>query len=101
MDTARKEYADILAKQRVQTALRKRPPPAAKQFYQVGQAVYVYREAEKRWTGPYLIVRVAEKQLWVDLGAKTGTLPFNRSQLKPARMPSIASMTQNLRVLYT
>jgi hypothetical protein len=57
MHTAKAEYEQLLAERRIQTALRKKPPPAADYVFNLDDWVYVYREGSKSWTGPHKLPR--------------------------------------------
>lgn len=58
--------ASISARLRVSSALRAKLPPASRYDVNPGDAVFVYKEAEKRWKGPFRVVKVADKQVYVD-----------------------------------
>jgi hypothetical protein len=47
MHTAKAEYEHLLAERRIQTALRKKSPPAADYVFNRDDWVYVYREGSK------------------------------------------------------
>lgn len=89
METARNEYETILAQTRVRTTLNKRPPPASCYHFRPKQSAYVYREKQKRWTGPHPVTECINKKVLVDLGEKTGPRSFNLSQVKPAKPSSL------------
>lgn len=61
MQAARKEYAGYIAKQRVATGLATYVPPAADYDYEAGDSVYLWRESERVWTGPHLVVSCVDK----------------------------------------
>lgn len=92
MESPRDELEVINARARVQQSLKKSPPPAASLTLSPMQPVYVYREKDKRWTGPHLITSVDGKRVMVDLGERTGPRKFNLSQVKPDRLPSITAL---------
>lgn len=65
MEIARLEYTDITAKLKIQQALRSNLPPATKYLVSPGDSVYVYKEKEKRWRGPYTVTKTLQRQVWV------------------------------------
>ena len=96
MDTAKKEFQDIIAKQQLDRGLRKNPPPASEYRFQTNQPVYVYREKLKHWTGPHLVMSCDKKQVLVNLGKREGASNFNISQIKPAKLPSFSELKDNI-----
>lgn len=56
IDTARQEYEKIIAAERVRTGLAKNVPPAADTAYSEGDNVYLWRETQRRWTGPHIVL---------------------------------------------
>ena len=89
--TARKEYKRLVNQMRIQRILKERVPPAAKRRYIVGDPVYIYREKEKRYLGPYTILEVDKDRLRVDLPERhqtRGKEPsgwFSGDQCRPVR----------------
>lgn len=79
LDFSRKEMASISAKLRIQQALRSSLPPATLYNIEPGEMVYVFREKEKDWRGPYKVDAVCEKQAYISVNGKTKQ--FNISQL--------------------
>jgi hypothetical protein len=84
LQMARKEYEMFVCQRRVQTGLRKQPPPAANYIIRPGDRVYVYREQLSHWTGPHVVTSVDGKDIAIDLGERTGPRHFNCAQVKPA-----------------
>lgn len=95
LEVARKEYEQIITKARVKLALTKRPRPAAKYRFYPQQSVYVYRENKKIWTGLPPVVLSDGKKVLMELGERTGPRSFNMSQVRPVRLPSVASLLGN------
>ena len=60
---------------------RSRLPPATEYDVRPGDDVYVFREKDKRWHGPYNVLKRRNKQVYVDIGG-TET-QFNLSQVLP------------------
>jgi hypothetical protein len=60
MATARAEYTRIVKHQRVQRLLRTRVPPAADRQLHIGQHVFVWREKERKYCGPFAILNLSE-----------------------------------------
>jgi hypothetical protein len=96
MHAAKAEYEIILAQRRIQTALIKRPPPAADYFFKTGSWVYAYREVSKMWTGPHLIADICGKAAYVHLGERIGPRQFNIAQLKPSHTHQNMSPDQSI-----
>ena len=65
MEIARLEMADIVAKQKIQRALRSRAPPASKYIINPGDDVYLHRENDLKWRGPFQVTRTFDKCVWV------------------------------------
>lgn len=68
--TARDEMQKITAELRVKAALRARLPPATKLDFTPGQRVRAYREASRRWEGPFLITKMRQRLISVPDGIK-------------------------------
>jgi Reverse transcriptase (RNA-dependent DNA polymerase) len=80
---AREEYARLLAKRRIRTGIKAKPPEI--QDIAAGQHVYVHRERDG-WSGPHVCMGADGKRAIVDLGEATGPRSFNISRLKLAHM---------------
>lgn len=78
---ARREMAKISSKLKIQYALRSKLPPATEYDISPGQFVYVFREAEKLWNGPYKVTKVNEKEVFVIIN--DSIRQFNISQVLP------------------
>jgi hypothetical protein len=76
MEIAREEYRQIVSRSRFRVALQRKPPHTANYRFIHKQPVYVYRENERHWTGPHLVVSSHAKQVFVDLGERTGPRSF-------------------------
>jgi hypothetical protein len=83
MHTAKAEHEKLLAERRIQTALRKKPPPAADYVFNRDDWVYVYREGSKSWPGPRQVTEIDNKCAYVHLGEHFGPGAFNVAQFKP------------------
>ena len=87
LQTARKEMSSIVARLRIQEALRSRLPPAAKYLIEPGDLVHIYREgnastkSQGEWKGPFKVVSVRGKQVTVDWDGTTKH--FNLAQVIP------------------
>lgn len=86
METARKEYTVIVNKERTQRLLKKRIPLAANRRLTIGEKVYVWREKEKRYCGPYPVLNLSpdgtQDTLSIDKGVRTGV--FSSDCTRPA-----------------
>jgi hypothetical protein len=89
MTTARAEYEQWVAQQRVATGLSKKLPESADRMYAAGEQVYVYRERHRAWTRPHKIKSVDGKDVVLEL--PNGHQHFNVSMAKP-------SMTQTTEI---
>jgi hypothetical protein len=92
MVIAREEYRQIVSRSRVRVALPRKPPPAANYCFIHKHPVYVYRENERHWTGPHLVVSSDAKQVFVAFGERKVARSFNMTQVKPAKQPSISEL---------
>lgn len=77
----RREIETITAELRIKAALKARLPPSTEFDIRPGMRVRVYREAIKRWEGPFNVARTMGKQIWVTDGASTKQ--FNCTQVLP------------------
>jgi hypothetical protein len=86
MATARAEYTRIVNNQRVQQLLRTRVPPAADRQLHIGQHVFVWREKERKYCGPFAILNLSNDgthvTLNVDRGHRSGV--FSADCVRPA-----------------
>lgn len=53
LHAARDEYAAFIVKRRIALGLKKNVSSAADEVYEGGDKVYLWREKEKLWTGPW------------------------------------------------
>jgi hypothetical protein len=92
--TARAEYTRIVNHQCVQRLLRKRVPPAAERHLHIGQHMFVRREKERKYCGPFAILNLSEDvtqvTLNVDRGYRSGV--FSADCVRPA--PEMADVSQ-------
>lgn len=66
MHEARNEAATITAEKRIRLALRTNIPPSAKYQLKEGQRVLVYSEKKLRWIPDLRVVRIVDKQAWIN-----------------------------------
>lgn len=81
IESARREMERITAELRVRQALISRVPPAAQYVIAQGDLVRVYREGDKRFLGPFPVLRVAEKEVFVNQNGRL--VHYNISQVVP------------------
>jgi transposase InsO family protein len=72
MATARAEYTRIVNHQHVQQLLRKRVPPAADRQLRLGQHMFVCREKERKYCGPFAILNLSADGTQVTLNVYRG-----------------------------
>lgn len=82
LESARTEYATIVAKLRIDRALRAKVPPASKYIIVPGDTVYVYREGSKQFHGPLPVLRVEDKQIYVKHNNRL--VQYNIAQVVPS-----------------
>ena len=71
MESARKEMASVMGKERISKAVRMNVPSAADTDIVIGSRVLLYREKpEDQWTGPYLVIDVQDKSVTIQLEGK-------------------------------
>lgn len=82
LQLARREMETIVSKQRIHKAISSNVPFSATYEFKPGEEVLVYREKEKvKWTGPYHITRIENKQVFID---RDGTeVQHSISQIRP------------------
>jgi hypothetical protein len=94
MTTARAEYTRIVNHQRVQRLLRTRVPPAADRQLHIGQHMFVCREKERKYCGPFAILNMSEDVTQVTLNVdrchRSGV--FSADYVRPA--PELADVSQ-------
>jgi Reverse transcriptase (RNA-dependent DNA polymerase) len=84
MLTACEEMRTILAKSKVNRALRRAVTPAADSIYTSGDEVLVFRENPAGFTGPFKVASVLDKTVYIQY--PDGTIrPFSCAQLKHYR----------------
>lgn len=94
MTTARAEYTRIVARMQVTRGLHTKVPKSSDEIYDVGDAVYTWRETPRVWTGPHRIVNIAGKSVTVDVGNKW--TEFNITRIKPSLAPLPINWTEVL-----
>lgn len=84
LEVARREMETIVAKLRITQAMRSRIHAAANYVITPGDLVRVYRETNNQLNGPYKVVKVEGKQIYID---RDGTMAqHNLSQIVPERI---------------
>lgn len=83
LKVAQMEMETITSELRLRQALLSRLPNASKQDLEIGQEVLVFREDEKpiKWTGPFKITRIEDKQVFVDKAGQQ--VQHSVAQVKP------------------
>ena len=94
LSCARREYATIVSQLRVAQALRSKVPPAAKHIIVPGDRVFVFREGNKSFLGPFPVIRVSQKEVYVSQDNKLAH--YNLSQVIPASKFTDNEVTQAL-----
>lgn len=83
IQTAKSEMATIVAELRIKQALLSRPPAAASVIHQPGDMVRIYREGDRRMIGPFRVIRIQEKEIYVDQDGRLAH--YNITQAIPER----------------
>lgn len=83
LNLSRNEMASMPARLRIQQALRSSLPPATLYNIDPGEKVYVFREKQKDWKGPYEVDAICGKQVYLSVDGHTKQ--FNISQILPDR----------------
>lgn len=83
LKTARAEMEQITAELRIRKALLSRVPRSADIVFSKGQLVRVFRESDSKYVGPYPIIRIEEKQVFLLINDKE--VQFSIHQLIPAK----------------
>ena len=87
IESARKEMASVMAKERMSKAVRMNVPSAADNDIAIGTRVLLYREKpEDQWKGPYLVLDVKEKSVTIQLDGKTANVSIDK--VKPYKSPA-------------
>ncbi len=81
LEIARIEMATIVAELRIREAMQSRMRPAARYILAPGAKVRVYRETDKKITGPYTVIDVQDKDIFIDRKGKR--VHHNISQVIP------------------
>jgi hypothetical protein len=80
---AQMDMSAIVRENRITAALNHNVPSSVNRTYEVGEEVLVFREKEKKWMGPMVVVLVEDKIITVkDLGSER-VLRFSTIQIKP------------------
>jgi hypothetical protein len=69
---SRAEYTRIVNHQRLKRLFRTREPPAADRKLRIGQHVFVWREKERKYCGPFAILNFSEDGTQVTLNVDRG-----------------------------
>ena len=82
LQMAKDEMEQIVAEQRLKTALISKLPTSVREEFNVGDNVLVYREKQKpfKWTGPFPITKVDGKQIYTNRNGKIAQ--HSRHQVK-------------------
>lgn len=70
MKSARREYASVIASLCIAQALRSRLPPAKDFNIVPGDHVHVFREVSTQFHGPFELIRVSDKEIYVNCEIK-------------------------------
>ncbi len=70
LEIARTEMGTIVAELRIREALRSRVTPAARYILASGAKVRVYLETDNKITGPYTVIGVQDKDIFIDRNGK-------------------------------
>lgn len=70
LKSKRSEMVKSVAKAWLHTSLKKKVFIEADKDIKIGSHVLLYREIEKKWEGPYLVVAGDGKQLWILIKGK-------------------------------
>lgn len=86
MQSARWEYTTLINKDRTRRLLRKRVPPAVDRSLVVGEDIYVWREREKKYCGPYPILNISNDGSQVTISTEWGERSevFSTDCIRPA-----------------
>jgi hypothetical protein len=85
MDSTRREMDAIVSELRIKRALTSKTAPGATRVYNPGELVYVYRERPDKWIGPFPIIRIDGKTVYVRDGIDEK--PFSITSVKPHHTP--------------
>lgn len=100
LESARKEYATITAELRIRKALMSRVPRTTDLVLHPGDQVRVFRETDKKYTGPYPVIRVDGKQVFVI--DKDKEKQFSLHQCIPAKdFDDIASGQNHMETMHS
>lgn len=97
LKTARDEMAQIVAEKRVLRALRSMVPPEARYLLKPGELVRFFCEKERRWIGPFEVVKVEGKSIY--LSDTTKVMKFNIVQVMLLKI-NHAAEDKNLETLF-
>jgi hypothetical protein len=77
------EMSTIVSENRITAALTHDVPSSVYRTYEVGEEGLVFREKEKNWTGPMVVVLVENKIITVKDLKSEPVLRFSTQQIKP------------------
>ncbi|CDF36525.1 unnamed protein product [Chondrus crispus] len=98
MESARKEMASFMAKERISRAVRMKVPSEADNDIVIGSRVLIYREKpEDQWTGPYLVLDVKDKIVTIQVEGKIMNVSIDKvkSYNSPPVIPEITPTAVN------
>lgn len=82
LQAARREMETITAETRIRKALSSRVPRNADLIISPGDSVRVFRETDRRYIGPFKVIRVDDKQVYVLDGNRE--VQYNITQILPS-----------------
>jgi hypothetical protein len=80
---AQMEMSTIVSENRITAALNHNAPSSVDRTYEFGEEVLVFREQEKNWTGPMVVVLVEDKIITVKDLESVRVLRFSTQHIKP------------------
>lgn len=86
LELAQVVMASISAKLRIQKALRARLPPVSQHNIKPSGQVFIYKEKERRWKGPFEVASVDGKNTMVDRHKNGKPWKYNISHLIPEHL---------------
>lgn len=66
LQNARAEMASIVSEMHISEALRSKPPSVASIIHAPGDMVRLYLDNDKKFLGPFLVIKVEDKEIFVD-----------------------------------
>lgn len=96
LEIARDEYAQLIAQRRIKLGLNSNLPSSIDEQFEIGDLVYLWRETPKCWTGPFKILNLEAKNVWLKVDSK-GPKPFSITRVKRALAPLSVNWTEVLK----